>query len=93
MKHFSLFYLVVSDILFIFAPLNNKVKICYMDINAIVSLVSNVGFPVAVCIALFFYMEKQNERHQQETDKLNETVQSNTKVLTELCTLIKTLVK
>ena len=92
-KHFSLFYLVVSDILFIFAPLNNKVKICYMDINAIVTLVSNVGFPVAVCIALFFYMEKQNERHQQETDKLNETVQSNTKVLTELCTLIKTLVK
>lgn len=92
-KHFSLFYLVVSDILFIFAPLNNKVKICYMDINAIISLVSNVGFPVAVCIALFFYMEKQNERHQQETDKLNETVQSNTKVLTELCTLIKTLVK
>jgi hypothetical protein len=92
-KHFSLFYLVVSDILFIFAPLNNKVKICYMDIDAIVSLVSNVGFPVSVCIALFFYMEKQNERHQQETDKLNETVQSNTKVLTELCTLIKTLVK
>jgi hypothetical protein len=92
-KHFSLFYLVVSDILLIFAPLNNKVKICYMDINAIVSLVSNVGFPVAVCIALFFYMEKQNERHQRETDRLNETVQSNTKVLTELCTLIKTLVK
>ena len=93
MKHFPCFYLVVSDILFIFAPLNNKVKICYMDVNAIVSLISNVGFPVAVCIALFFYMEKQNERHQNETDKLNETVQSNTKVLTELCTLIKTLVK
>ena len=90
---FSCFYLVFSDILFIFAPLNNKVKICYMDINGIVSLISNVGFPVAVCIALFFYMEKQNERHQNETDKLNETVQSNTKVLTELCTLIKTLVK
>lgn len=92
-KHFSLFYLVVSDILFIFAPLNNKVKICYMEVNEIISLISNVGFPVAVCIALFFYMEKQNERHQNETDKLNETVQSNTKVLTELCTLIKTLVK
>lgn len=92
-KHFPCFYLVVSDILFIFAPLNNKVKICYMEVNEIVSLISNVGFPVAVCIALFFYMEKQNERHQNETDKLNETVQSNTKVLTELCTLIKTLIK
>lgn len=90
---FSPFYLVIPNNIVIFAPLNNKVKICYMDVNAIVSLISNVGFPVAVCVALFFYMEKQNERHQDETDKLNETVQSNTKVLTELCTLIKTLVK
>ena len=64
-----------------------------MDIDSITQLISDVGFPVAVCIALFFYMEKQNVRHQQEIDKLNETVQSNTKVLTELCTLIKTLVK
>lgn len=64
-----------------------------MDIDSLTNLISDVGFPVAVCIALFFYMEKQNERHQQETDKLNETVQSNTKVLTELCTLIKTLIK
>lgn len=64
-----------------------------MDLNGIVSIISDVGFPVAVCIALFFYMEKQNERHQNETDKLNETVQSNTKVLTELCTLIKTIIK
>lgn len=64
-----------------------------MDITDITQLVSNVGFPVAVCIALFFYMEKQNERHQAETDKLNETLQGNTKVLTELCTLIKTFVK
>lgn len=64
-----------------------------MNIDSVTQLVSNVGFPVAVCIALFFYMEKQNERHQKETDKLNETVQSNTKVLTELCTLIKTLIK
>ena len=77
----------------IFAPLNNKVKNCYMDANGIISLISNVGFPVAVCIALCYYTEKQNERHESETDKLNETVQSNTKVLTELCTLIKTLIK
>ena len=77
----------------IFAPLNNKVKNYYMDANGIISLISNVGFPVAVCVALFFYMEKQNERHQNVTDKLTETVQSNTKVLTELCTLIKTLIK
>lgn len=71
-------------------PLHQK-KI--MDVNEIVSIISNVGFPVAVCIALFLYMEKQNERHQNETDKLNDTLANNTKVLTELTTLIKTLVK
>ena len=64
-----------------------------MDLSGVTSLISNVGFPVAVCIALFFYMEKQNERHQTETDKQNDTLQYNTKVLAELCTLIKTLIK
>ena len=92
-KHFSQFIWWFQKIILSLQRINNKVKNYYMDLNGIVSLISNVGFPVAVCIALFFYMEKQNERHQNETDKLNETVQSNTKVLTELCTLIKTLIK
>lgn len=64
-----------------------------MEVNDIVTLVSNLGFPVVVCIALFYYMNKQQDRHNSETDKLSETVQQNTQVLTELCTLIKTLVK
>ena len=64
-----------------------------METTEITSIVSNLGFPIAVCIALFYYMNTQTERHSHETDKLSETVQANTKVLTELCTLIKTLVK
>lgn len=64
-----------------------------MEVNDIVTLISNLGFPVVVCIALFYYMNKQQDRHNSETDKLSETVQQNTQVLTELCTLIKTLVK
>lgn len=58
-------------------------------IDTIVTIISNVGFPVACCVALFWYMQKQDERHQQETDKLRETISNNTKVLTELCTIIK----
>lgn len=64
-----------------------------MDIDNIIAIISNVGFPVGMCLLLFFYMEKQNERHQQETDKINDTLKDNTKVLSELTTLIKTLVK
>jgi hypothetical protein len=58
-----------------------------MEVNEILNIISNVGFPIAVCVVLFYYMNKQ------EIDKLSETLQGNTKVLTELCTLIKTLVK
>lgn len=64
-----------------------------MEANEIVNIISNVGFPIAVCLVMFYYMNKQNEKHKQEIDKLSETLQNNTKVLTELCTLIKTLIK
>lgn len=64
-----------------------------MDMNEVTSLISNVGFPIAVCVALFYFMIKQEDKHKEETDNLNATVEANTKVLTELCTLIKTLVK
>lgn len=64
-----------------------------MEANEIVNIISNVGFPIALCLVMFYYMNKQNEKHKQEIDKLSETLQNNTKVLTELCTLIKTLIK
>lgn len=64
-----------------------------MDISQIIELISGVGFPVAVCIALFYFLNKSNEKHQQEIKQLTETINSNTQVLTELSTLIKTLVK
>lgn len=64
-----------------------------MEAQEITNIISNVGFPIAVCLVMFYYMNKQSEKHKQEIDKLSETLQGNTKVLTELCTLIKTLVK
>lgn len=64
-----------------------------MEINDISQIISNVGFPIAMCVMLIWYMSKETAKHKEETDKLSETIASNTKVLTELCTLIKTLVK
>lgn len=63
-----------------------------MDIQTVTDLISNLGFPVAMCGALFYYMIKQNEKHEKEVEKLSETLNANTQVLTELTTLIKTLV-
>lgn len=62
-----------------------------MDANNIVTLVSNLGFPIAMCLALFWYMVKQRAAHTQETEHLKDTIAENTKVLAELTTLIKVL--
>lgn len=52
-----------------------------MDISAIVSSVSNIGFPAVMCMVLFWYMEKQNDRHDNTINKLSESLDANTKIL------------
>lgn len=62
-----------------------------MDANNIITIISNLGFPIAMCGALFWYMIKQREAHKEETEHLKDTIAENTKVLAELTTLIKLL--
>lgn len=62
-----------------------------MELNDIITIISNLGFPIAMCGALFWYMVKQREAHKEETDHLKDTITENTKVLAELTTLIKVL--
>lgn len=58
-----------------------------------IDIISSVGFPIAMCAAMFYYMTKENEKHQKEVKELSDTIANNTTVLMELQTLIKTLVK
>lgn len=55
-----------------------------MDMNAIVQLVSGLGFPIAAYVGLFWYIVKQDERHKAEMDKLSEAVNNNTLAITKL---------
>lgn len=55
----------------------------------ILTAISTVGFPIVACIAMFWMNEKQDRRHQDEVNKLNETVSNNTVALTKLATLIE----
>lgn len=63
-----------------------------MEVN-IVDIISSIGFPIVMCLILFNYMAKQGEKHDKEIHDLTETINNNTKILTELTTLIKTLNK
>lgn len=62
-----------------------------MEASTIIQVVSSLGFPIVMCGALFWYMVKQREAHQEETDHLKDMINENTKVLTELVVLIKVL--
>lgn len=66
-----------------------KVGIIIMDVSAITSVISNLGFPIAVAIALFWKMNQQDEKQSNDLEKLSEVIQNNTNVLTQLCERLK----
>lgn len=55
-----------------------------MDIASIVASIANLGFPAILCAILLYLMEKNNERHKEELDKLNETIKNNTEAINKL---------
>lgn len=55
-----------------------------MDTNAIMQLISSLGFPIACCVAMFRQNNKLNESHKEETSKLNEAINNNTIALNHL---------
>lgn len=60
-----------------------------MEVDAIMTLVSNAGFPVAVCLFFMYYTTKKDEQHRLEIDKLTSTVQNNTLALEKILTLLQ----
>jgi preprotein translocase subunit YajC len=55
-----------------------------MDINGVSQIISNLGFPIAVCVALFWYLMRENDAHKEETEKLREALENNTLIITKL---------
>lgn len=55
-----------------------------MDVNAIIQLVGSLGFPIVASGALFWYVNKTDERHKEEMDKVSAALNNNTVALTKL---------
>lgn len=64
-----------------------------MDVSTITSLVSSIGFPIVMCGALFWKMNKQDEQHKEEMDKVTEALNNNTIALTKLIDSVSTVEK
>ena len=59
-----------------------------MDMSAITSLISSVGFPIVCCIYLIYSNNKTAEKHADEMEKMRQTVENNTKAMIKLCAKI-----
>lgn len=55
-----------------------------MDVTMLTDLVSNLGFPIVVCAAMFWYINKTEERHKEEVDTLRQALDANTQAVTQL---------
>lgn len=52
-----------------------------MDVGALTTLISNMGFPIACVIAMFYMWNKEREEHKVETEKLADAINNNTKMM------------
>lgn len=59
-----------------------------MDVGTIAQIVSTVGFPIAMCVALFWEIKEISDKHKEETEKFTEALNNNTLVLQKLCDTI-----
>ena len=53
-------------------------------LQTVINLIKDIGFPIAVCIAMFWLNNKQVEQHKEEMSKVTDALNNNTLALTEL---------
>lgn len=54
----------------------------------VITAISSVGFPIVMCGALFWKMDKQDIEHKEEMNKSTEAINNNTVVLQKLMQML-----
>lgn len=49
-----------------------------MDVGTVTQLVGSLGFPIVCCGALFWYLVKEKDAHQEEMEELRKSIEANT---------------
>lgn len=52
-----------------------------MDTNDIVQIISNFGFPVMMCLLLFYYIRNEQKKTNETLQELNKTIDRNTTII------------
>lgn len=55
-----------------------------MNMGDISTFISTNGFPIFMCLLLFWYQVQSNKSHKEEMDKMSQAIENNTVALTVL---------
>lgn len=64
-----------------------------MDVNLITQIISNLGFPIACVVAMFWMLNKERDAHKAETAELSKAIENNTNVMTQVLDKLETIGK
>ena len=60
-----------------------------MDLNTILQLISTIGFPIAMCIYLLFYIKSFDEKYCEQLSNMSKAIENNTLAITKLMTILE----
>ena len=55
-----------------------------MDISNVISIIANVGYPIAMSLILLGYMRENDKTHDEEVSNLRTALENNTIVMQQL---------
>ena len=55
-----------------------------MDVNGIAQMIQSVGFPIAMCLALAWYVKYQQDENKKTLENLTTVLNNNTIALTKI---------
>lgn len=55
----------------------------------VVTIISTVGFPIAMCVLLMWYIKELTDRHQTETKEFTQALNENTMIIKHLCDILQ----
>lgn len=58
--------------------------------NDILTVITTVGFPIAMCLILCWYIYKMDDAHNREVDALTDSLNNNTLALEKLLLFLET---
>ena len=61
--------------------------------DMIVQIISTIGFPIAMCLIMFWFLNKEQETHKQEMLELKDVLARNNEVLVGLKQLLEDKLK